>query len=59
MSCYQKVHEHCGWLADKPRGPNADIAGRIEIAAQSSVSREGFAGTHESSAMLGVLGEFS
>ena len=58
LSCYQKVHELYLCCASHPDGPSRACQD-TKTAAQSSVSREAFVGTHESSVMLGVPGEFS
>ena len=59
LSCYQKVHELYLCCASQPDGPSRAWQATGRQQRSPSVSREDFAGTHESSGMLGVLGEFS
>jgi len=53
------VYELYVWRGSNPDGPSRASQDTKKTAAQSSVSREAFAGTRESSVMLGVLEEFS
>ena len=58
LSSCQEVYELYVCRGSHPDGPS-QASQDTTTATESSLSREAFAGMHESSVMLGVLGEFS